>query len=183
MISLLIDTHFNNAVIVLYKNGTAISIKNIESKMCHSQIVVPLIEETLNFNKILVDELDEIIVVNGPGSFTGVRIGVTIAKTLAYTLNIPIKIISSLLLKAINIEGEKKVAISDRNGSYIGHFDSENNLIGDYVYLSKHDMLKEAAIEHVEIDYNEVYKYIKEIPTLNPHAVKPIYVKQIEVEK
>ena len=61
--------------------------------------------------KELIDEqkLDEIIVVNGPGSFTGVRLGVTIAKTLAYTLNIPIKTISSLEVSSISNNAQKSI--------------------------------------------------------------------------
>ena len=45
--------------------------------------------------------------VNGPGSFTGIRIGITIAKVYAWSLNIPITTISSLEAMAISSENEK----------------------------------------------------------------------------
>lgn len=71
-------------------------------KKNHSVRVMPAIETLLKDCDTLPKELDKIVVAKGPGSYTGVRIGVTIAKTLAWTLNIPLSGVSSLEALAAN---------------------------------------------------------------------------------
>ncbi|WP_461202851.1 tRNA (adenosine(37)-N6)-threonylcarbamoyltransferase complex dimerization subunit type 1 TsaB [Anoxybacillus sp. TBDG-1] len=71
-------------------------------KKNHSIRVMPAIEALLQECEISPQDLDRIVVAKGPGSYTGVRIGVTIAKTLAWTLNIPLVGISSLEVMAAN---------------------------------------------------------------------------------
>ena len=85
MWSLFIDTHYKNIVIVLYQNEELVDIVNKEVSKDHSVFIMPLLEELLKKNKITVHDLNEIYVCKGPGSFTGIRLCVTIAKTLAYT--------------------------------------------------------------------------------------------------
>ncbi len=55
-----------------------------------TQVVLPLIEQILKENKLGLGDINEICVNCGPGSFTGLRVGVAIANTLGYLLNIPI---------------------------------------------------------------------------------------------
>lgn len=74
-----------------------------DEKKTHSVTLLPAIKETLEQADMTINDIDEIIVADGPGSFTGVRIAVTTAKTLAYTLNKTLKGISSLQLIAANI--------------------------------------------------------------------------------
>ncbi|MEH7392621.1 tRNA (adenosine(37)-N6)-threonylcarbamoyltransferase complex dimerization subunit type 1 TsaB [Bacillus sp. JJ1474] len=69
-------------------------------KKNHSIRVMPAIEALLHDCDIKPADLSKIVVAKGPGSYTGVRIGVTIAKTLAWTLNIPLVGISSLEVSA-----------------------------------------------------------------------------------
>ncbi|MBM7705085.1 tRNA (adenosine(37)-N6)-threonylcarbamoyltransferase complex dimerization subunit type 1 TsaB [Metabacillus iocasae] len=71
-------------------------------KKNHSVRLMPAIETLLKECSIKPKELDRIVVAQGPGSYTGVRIGVTIAKTLAWTLNIPLVGVSSLEVLAAN---------------------------------------------------------------------------------
>jgi len=69
-------------------------ISNIKKN--HSVRVMPAIQTLMNECGVNPKDLTKIVVAKGPGSYTGVRIGVTIAKTLAWTLNIPITGVSSL---------------------------------------------------------------------------------------
>lgn len=62
----------------------------------HSGRLMPAIDKLMNDVQMTVEELDKIVVAKGPGSYTGVRIGLTTAKTLAWALNIPIIGISSI---------------------------------------------------------------------------------------
>ena len=188
MYSLYIDTHGTYVTIVLFKDGIVLIKKEIDSDCSHSRNTMPLIKQILDDENINPKDLNEIIVVNGPGSFTGVRIGVTIAKTLAYTLNIPIKVVSSLLIKAISFDSDssKIVIISDNKGKYIGEFDQNNVELEPYKYLKNKEyesfMINKEIIDNIEIDYDRVYKYLKEVKALNAHKVNPIYVKNIEVK-
>lgn len=186
MYTLYIDTHSNKINIVLYKDKDIKVKKEIETKFDHSVNTMPLIIETLKEANIEVHDLNQILVVNGPGSFTGVRIGVTIAKTLSYTLNIPIKVLSSLLIKAISIEHKDNIDIVERekNGIFIGTFDKGNNLAGDYQYISKKDINENINfMDEVIIDYKKIIEFSDSISSINPHSVNPLYVKQIEVQK
>jgi tRNA threonylcarbamoyladenosine biosynthesis protein TsaB len=69
-------------------------ISNIKKN--HSVRVMPAIQKLMNECGVNPKDLTKIVVAKGPGSYTGVRIGVTIAKTLAWTLNIPMTGVSSL---------------------------------------------------------------------------------------
>ncbi len=180
---LFIDTHLNDVVVILYKNGKIIKKEIIKDEEEHSRVLMPLI------NKILdKDKLESIIVVNGPGSFTGVRLGVTVAKTLAYTLEKPIRMIDSLKCMALSTDEEDKImGFSDKNGYYIGIFDDEFNLVGDYSYLTNSEYEefsdKYHVITDIKLDYEKIIDYVLSLDEVNPHKVNPIYVKKIAVEK
>ncbi len=188
MYSLFIDTHYKEVVIVLFKNGVYIDKRNKES-IQHSVFVMPLINEILINNSITINNINEIIVVNGPGSFTGVRIGVTIAKVLAYTLKCDIKSIDSLLIQEISSKDNDNImVVQDQNGYYYGHFKNKE-LIEDYKYLKKNEFieyinnnnLNNLIKNEIIIDYNLVYNYLKNKKVENVHKVNPLYIKNIEV--
>lgn len=188
MYTLYIDTHCNKIVIVIYQNEKVIIKKEIASNYDHSVTTMPILIEALNEVNLEINDINQIIVVNGPGSFTGVRIGVTIAKTLAYTLNIPIKILSSLLIKAVScIHDDVIIVEREKNGVFIGNFNKENKLVEDYKYLSNTEYNeindKSNCIEDIEIDYEKIISFVDNIDSTNPHAVNPLYVKKIEVQK
>ena len=183
MYSLFIDTHDKNVIVVLFKDGSVFKIKNISSNNKHSQVTLPTIRDILNEANIKVKDLNEILVVNGPGSFTGERIAVTIAKTIAYGLNIPIKTIDSLSIMAVNIEGKKVIANEDKNGAFVGFFYEKDNLLDDIKYMPKsaYEEVKKGnnVITNIDIDYNKVYEFSKNLKSINPHNVKPLYAKGI----
>lgn len=188
MFTLFLDTHSSTIRMILYKEEQPIIEKEIETEKNQSSRVMPVLIQVLEEAKIEIKNIKEIIVVNGPGSFTGVRIGVTIAKTLAFTLNIPIKVMSSLLVKAVSISHEKiNIIEREKNGVFLGTFDKNNQLLEEYKYLSNKEYeawaYKEEAIEDIELDYEKIYYFAKEIKSTNPHAVNPLYVKKIEVQK
>ena len=184
MYSLFIDTHDKSVVAIIYKDGKVLKMKNVESKNKHSEITMPIIDSLFSEAKIDIKDINEVIVVNGPGSFTGERIATTIGKTIAYCLNVPIKVIDSLTVMAINVvDIMKYVSLPDRNGAFLGVFDKNNNRLENYVYLNKSSydefVSKHNVISNVDIDYEKVYEFTKKIKPMNPHEVKPLYVKGI----
>lgn len=163
------------------------------------------IKKMLDENHVTPSDLDKILVVNGPGSFTGIRIGVTIAKTLAYSLNIPISTVSSLEIMALSSTQETtyKVPIIDARRGYVyaGIYDEDNNQILKNQYMSL-EALKCAidklpgtysVITNNDIDIENIERYspnfLKAITAnknkecVNHHSVNPIYLKSTEAEE
>jgi len=85
-----IETSGELCSVALYFSEQKYDERNILMKHIHSEKLVPMIEELLNSNSVKTNELDWIAVSNGPGSFTGLRIGMTAAKGLAFASNLPI---------------------------------------------------------------------------------------------
>jgi len=79
------------------------------NKLTHSESLMPMIEEALNRAGVDLKQLTMIAAVAGPGSFTGIRIGITAAKALAHSLSIPCIGISSLEATAAGIESPCEV--------------------------------------------------------------------------
>ena len=104
MFVLAIDTSNTTLSVALVENNE-ILIEVIEAtKNDHSKRLMPTIEALFKKVNRTPKELDLIAVAEGPGSYTGVRIGVTVAKTLAWTLNKPLVGVSSLEILARNIK-------------------------------------------------------------------------------
>lgn len=191
MYTLFLSTYNEFVLVAILKDGLLIEKQNIKSERSHSIYIIPTIIDCLNKCLIKVNDLNEIIVINGPGSFTGVRIGITIAKTIAYTLNIPIKVISSLECLAISLDKQEPViiTISDSKGKYIAKFEN-NKLIDQIIYLNNEylqNYLKKNAkyqlFENLEkIDVEKIYQYSNNLVNINPHNVKPLYIKDIMVK-
>ncbi|HSJ38264.1 MAG TPA: tRNA (adenosine(37)-N6)-threonylcarbamoyltransferase complex dimerization subunit type 1 TsaB [Planococcus sp. (in: firmicutes)] len=102
MIYLGIDTSNSPLAIALAKDDTILIEETTNLKINHSLTAMPAIEELMAKAKILPAQLTHIAVAEGPGSYTGVRIGLTIAKTLAWSLKIPLHMVSSLKVLAAN---------------------------------------------------------------------------------
>jgi tRNA threonylcarbamoyladenosine biosynthesis protein TsaB len=97
---LAIDTSNYTLGIALLEEDKVLGEYITNMKKNHSIRVMPAIEKLLKDCDTKPAELDKIVVAEGPGSYTGVRIGVTIAKTLAWSLNIPLSGVSSLAVQA-----------------------------------------------------------------------------------
>ena len=188
MYSLLIDTHDKNVLLVLYKDGKVLDTVNKESNMRHSEITMPSLVDLIEKNGITINDIKEIFAVVGPGSFTGVRIGVVIAKTIAYLLNIHIKCITSIDLLYYSNNMEKGMyCIFEKNGRFVCEYDGKLLTTNDIKYYSNKEFDENFSEEKIYsktcLDLENVYKYASKLDSTNPHMVNPIYVKQIEVLK
>ncbi|WP_153731581.1 tRNA (adenosine(37)-N6)-threonylcarbamoyltransferase complex dimerization subunit type 1 TsaB [Sporosarcina obsidiansis] len=102
MIWLGIDTANSPLSVAIVKDGVLLIEELSMMKINHSLRAMPAVEEVCRKASITPSEIDAIAVSEGPGSYTGVRIGVTIAKTLAWTLDKPLYGVSSLKSLAMN---------------------------------------------------------------------------------
>ena len=179
---LFIDTH-DELITIGLEDNDKLFIKTKESEYSHSIFTMPMIKEIFEENNLNINDLDKVIVVNGPGSFTGIRIGLTIAKTLAYTLNIKINTISSLLAYLIsNNNNEKRMAvIEDNKGYYVSAMDENNNIILKEQYIENNNY-DYKQVEH-KLDLDKIIDYCNNLESENYHHIKANYIKKIEVEK
>lgn len=96
---LVIDTSSNICSVVITKAGQQQELIQNQPKT-HARIVLSLIDELLARTETDLKEIDAFGVVNGPGSFTGLRIGIGVVQALAFSLNKPVILLSSLELLA-----------------------------------------------------------------------------------
>ncbi len=188
---LYIDTHSKILTIALLNNETLIIKKNIDCDNKLSTLTINSIKKTLEEINVNKKDIKEIIVVNGPGSFTGIRIGVTIAKTWAFSLNIKIKAVDFLYLSALSVDSSNKkiVSVKDPKGYYLGYFNEDNIKLEDYVYIKEKDLESylnthegQFYNEIENIDFLKLIKNIDKIKNVTAHEVNPLYIKKIEVE-
>lgn len=197
MITLFIDTSSTDVSIALVKDDKILSkiTENIPNQ--HSIYTTSYIDKVLKETNIEPNQIDKIMVVNGPGSFTGVRIGVTIAKTLAYILNIDIICLSSLKIKAISVKHDYCLSLinANRGNYYIGLYDKNNNEIIKEQFLKKENVIElinqynptitsdtdiiidELNITKTPLDIVSIINYYKDYEPINPHLVVPNYLK------
>lgn len=201
MITLFIDTSNQDVSIALLKDGKVINkiTKSIPNE--HSKYAVSYIDELLKKSEITPKEVQSIMVVNGPGSFTGVRIGLTIAKVYALLNDIKVTLISSLKCLAIGNNKNKYILslINARNDNYyIGFYDNNyNDVINEHfgnieevndIINKYNDVLvvsNNSDIDNVkvinELDIESIYNYYKDKVKVNPHMVLPNYLKLPQV--
>lgn len=184
MYTLFIDTS-NEIITVSLYDGFNLIKKVQESEYSHAVYFVPMINDILKENKLTVKNIKNIVAVNGPGSFTGLRIGLSVAKTMAYSLNIPIYLISSLtsyLVSSIVME-DKMCVIPDNKGYYISMFDKDNSVLLEEQYVTDISEYKNIYKVPLELDIEKVIKYALNKEASVTHLVRANYVKKIEVEK
>ena len=201
---LYLDTSSSYLFSAIVEDETVLAEVQKEYGQSLSEVTLPRIEEMFQQAKITPKEIDKIIVVNGPGSFTGIRIGLTIAKVYAWSLKIPITTIYSL--EAMSISCEQQMIhipiINARRGYVFAAVYDENQkclLKPQHILLSK---LQEEVKDYKNYEYitndefpdlNNVSAYKPNIEKIvwtfqdkepiNPHSVNPEYLKLTEAEE
>lgn len=102
-----IETSSTWGSVAIVKDDRLVFSTYLDIKLTHSERLLPQIDYALNQSKIKLGELDLIAVSNGPGSFTGVRIGLAAAKGLCFPDEIPVYPVNTLRLLAANLYGNK----------------------------------------------------------------------------
>lgn len=136
MIILAISTSSNTCSVSLLNDDKCIKELNIKNEKTHSEKLMPLIDELFNSTKLSLDDVNLISCDNGPGSFTGLRIGIATVKALAEVKNIPVVGCSSLDALSYNIQNAEHICslIDARNNQvYCAIYDNNHELISDYM--------------------------------------------------
>ncbi len=195
---LFLDTSSFFVTVALIDNNKYVFLFQDEIRDDMSSKIMPLISKAFDKVSYSIKDIDKIMVVNGPGSFTGVRIGVTIAKTIAWALKKDIITISSLeLLSTTSVDTKYVIPMIDaRRGFVYGAvYDNNLNVIKSDSYI-EYNSLSEYFDESTIVSYDKldnsvlpkvdvlkiVNKHIND-STLNPHSVKPNYLKITEAEE
>lgn len=99
-----IETSTDVCTVAIHQADNLIDSRLSEESYSHAEKLAPMIDEILQSNNIKRSELDAIAVSAGPGSYTGLRIGVSTAKGLCYALDIPLITIGTLesMLESVN---------------------------------------------------------------------------------
>jgi tRNA threonylcarbamoyladenosine biosynthesis protein TsaB len=125
-----VDSTATAASAAVFIDGKIVSLQFSNTGLTHSQTLLPMIDTTLKNASLKVDDLDFVAVSNGPGSFTGVRIGVSAVKGIAQPLDIPCVSVSTteVIAKPLENTGCYAVAVMDArcNQVYTAQFDCEN---------------------------------------------------------
>lgn len=132
-----VDTSSNVCSVAIMEDDKCIVENSINDGKTHSENLMPLIEKTLQDNNVKLNSIELIAVVVGPGSFTGIRIGVASVKAIAEVLSVPIVAVTSLEGLAYNIKNvdENICALIDarNNQVYAGIFDDMHNPLEEYM--------------------------------------------------
>jgi tRNA threonylcarbamoyladenosine biosynthesis protein TsaB len=135
-----IETSTKNCSVSLANNGQTVICREIaEHGYSHAEKLHVFIEELLKESTISYQDLNAIAVSKGPGSYTGLRIGVSAAKGFCYALNIPLISIDTLTILANKIQIE--------NGLIVPMIDARRMEVYSAIFNSKHQMIREVEAQ------------------------------------
>ena len=190
---LFIDTSsfFINIAITL--DNAIIYHKYIKVEKDMASLIVPMIKEGFDNVSLDIKNIDKIFIVNGPGSFTGVRVGVSVAKTISWSLHIPIIPLSSLeVIASTNSDKPFHVGLIDarRGNVYAGIYDNKLNVVMKDQFVSFDDLNISDDYELIGEGYKDsnpdiikiINKHMND-ECINPHNLKPNYLKLTEAEE
>ena len=188
---LFIDSATTNLVVAIINDGKIVYIYNNNDNHDTSSKMMPVLAEAFENVGLKPQDIDKIFAVTGPGSFTGIRVGLTVAKTMAYTLNIPIVPISSLEVMA---SGNGGTALINARRGYVfaGTYDNDLNNVYPDSYFLMNDSLAKPYISYDSFDFEtlkpniDVLKVVKKHEndeSVNPHTINPNYLKLTEAEE
>jgi tRNA threonylcarbamoyladenosine biosynthesis protein TsaB len=138
-----IETSTKNCSVSIAKNGALISLKEINNGgYSHAEMLHPLIKEALLESKLTINQIDAIAVGKGPGSYTGLRIGVSAAKGLCFANDIPLISINSLKILAHTIPIDK--------GNIIPMIDARRMEVYSAIYDESFTLIRETKAEIID---------------------------------
>lgn len=190
MIRIFFDVSTNLMFVGLSENENLIDTSHRVSNQDHAKYLVDRIDNLLIRNQYTINDVDEIIVGVGPGSYTGIRIAVTVAKTLGYAKNILVKTISSLYFLSSDYEDKVCAMIDARRGFVFAQIHENEKIILKDTYISLEELTlnddyKEAQSvlineETYKVNINKILKLSNEVNDI--HDLVPNYLRKTQAE-
>lgn len=142
---LAIDSSNKPLSIALVADNQIKATKTITTSKKHAEKILPIIDDLMHLSDLKPKDLDRIVVAKGPGSYTGIRIGVTAAKVLANSLQIDLVAVSSLKTLVLNVQRQNVLVVP--------MFDVRNDNVFTALYEKKEQKIKTLiADRHINID-------------------------------
>jgi len=127
-----IDTALENATVALSKGTTTLAIAQNKTPNTHAEFVQPAIESLLTETALTWEQIAAIVVTLGPGSYTGLRVGLASAKGIAYAINKPLIGLSTLAL--LHKKATNEIAQEDLNCRIFSMIDARRMEVFGAVY-------------------------------------------------
>ena len=147
------DTATPYVTVALHDGEDVVAERRSEQRMRHGEQLAPLIEEVMGDVGIVRQDLTAIAVGVGPGPFTGLRVGLVTARTLAFVLEIPVYGVCSLDVVALEAAqdapvGGKLTVPTDarRKEVYLATYDDQGRRLGDPDVVRPHDAATEGPV-------------------------------------
>ena len=192
MITILLDSSNTNLSAGIAKDNLLLESISYEAWQRQSEYMIPELDKLLEKHKVSRSDIKEVVVAKGPGSYTGVRIAITIAKTIATALNAKLYAVSSLKTQK-NGKNPSICLINARSArSYVGVYRGYETILPDQImknddlleYIKKHpdySVCGDASylgIEGVKTDnIKEMLDLKSSEENVNPLSLKPLYMK------
>lgn len=198
---LAIDTSGKNLTIIINKEGVITKVFDSECGVNHSTELMPRLEKLLTESNFDLNCASFFAVVVGPGSFTGIRIGVATVKALCFAYNKPFLSITSLDTLAYNERGGKVLALIDakHNGFYAcGYNDKKVELQPSYLLRDKVEQLTKEydlvvsstdiegiSVKKVDLDLGLINAIDENLDNVNSDisSLTPLYVRKSQAEE
>lgn len=168
------DTSNKPLTVAVVEYGKILARADSTEEKTHSVSLLPDIKDSLQKAGLSIDDIDRIAVAQGPGSYTGVRIAVTVAKTLAFTLDKPLVGISSLRLLAANgDDGKLVVPVEDarNDNAFAGAYLKKSGEVVDVIkdqHIKMEDLFKLLAnYQADQIQFVNVSEHLADLITEN----------------
>ena len=190
MIRMIVDTATSYYYLSILKDDEILDEAYEYGQGNHSETLMPRLEKMLKDNNITLKDIDEVYTGIGPGSYTGERISVVIAKMIWALNNTKIYKFSTLALIASSKNGESYPYIDARRGNaYIAHFDNDfNRLMDDEVvcvseFFANKEKDKELIIESgkpnpIKLIHSSEVSLVEDTDKLTPN-----YIQLVEAER
>lgn len=192
---LFIDSATANLVVAIVIDGKIVYLYDNNDGNDTSSKLMPIIEKAFNESGISPKDLNKIFAVTGPGSFTGIRVGLAVAKTMAWATGVPVVPISSLEVIASSGNEDNNIALIDARRGYVyaGGYDKDLNVTFKDAHVFLNDSnLSGNFISYDNFDFDttkpniDILKVIKKHlndASVNPHELNPNYLKLTEAEE
>ena len=197
---LVLDTSYRFLAVALYIDDQPVESRLEEGSRTQSERAIPVIEEVLEAHGLGLLDLDRIVVTRGPGSYTGVRVGLTIAKTLKAVHAATEVIMISTLAAYAGIKG-KYLSVMDARSKkvYVGVYSDGQSVCPETIILLEEfadfaaqypdyvivgdTQLVGAPEQNIDWITNIYELSLLSTPVQDVHALVPTYIKEVEAKQ